>query len=89
MAISQAGMKGLSTYIASSRRDPWCTNSLSCHTKSYLQQLHQPLLVVHGADLRAKDAVEDLGNGEGERGGDQHEELGQQDGLGADCQTMS
>ena len=34
MAISQAGMKGLSTYIASSRRDPWCTNSLSCQTKS-------------------------------------------------------
>ena len=74
----------------------------------HLEELHQPGLVVHCANLLAQHAVEDLekanysnledppldkeghlGYGEGERGGDEHEELGQQDRACSHCQPVS
>ena len=52
-------------------------------------QLHQPLPVVDGPNLAAQDPVQDLADGEGQGAGEQHEELGQPDGLGPHGQSVT
>ena len=44
-------------------------------------QLHEALPVVDGADLAAEDPVQHLADGEGEGAGEEHEQLGQPDGV--------
>ena len=51
-------------------------------------ELHQPLPVVDGAYLAAQDPVQDLADGEGEGAGQQHEQLGQPDGVGPHRQAV-
>ena len=53
------------------------------------KQLDEPLLVVDGANFGAENPVEDFGDGEGKRKSDDHEDLGQPDGVRPDCQTVT
>ena len=53
-----------------------------------LQHLHQLLPVVHGADLLAEDAVEELADGPRQRESQEHEQLGDHDGVGPDRQAV-
>ena len=45
--------------------------------------------VIDGADLCAEDLVQNLGDGVGEGGGEHHEEFGDPDGFGANCQRIA
>ena len=53
------------------------------------KQLDEPLLVVDSSDLGTQDPVQDLGDGESQREGDDHEHLGQPDGVRANSQPMT
>ena len=53
------------------------------------KQLDEPLLVVDRSDLGTQDPVQDLGDGESQREGDDHEHLGQPDGVRADGQPVT